>query len=343
VYVYTLPSANGAPAKDVMQGLYRRWRMRDRELCDGMATIFLFAREREARVMLGQGAPTRLKEALPDFDGELSTVFREDPGPPNEAALLSVIASIRKAIEGPTTWLDSPPGPSDPGPLCGFPKLETELMVSLAVSAASRETGHEIVFAINPPKGMDSSEQRSAKLVAAWPEKTVFIVIREPAGGGRVGLYPAASLKTLFSEESAEIIQEKVFQAMQLGSSDARFTAALVRAADEIRDAMKGHPPQRFDARRHPWEAFSGGPDEELVPLPLFLGVIGVVLTALFFSIRFVIRNPRAVAVAIALGLVEGLIGGVLEGVGGGGSGSSGGGFSGGGGSSGGGGASGSW
>ena len=156
----------------------------------------------------------------------------------------------------------------------------------------------------------------------------------------RVGLHPGASVGNLIPDESATIIQEKVFQAV----NTQRFTEALVRAAGEIASALKGRPPQRFDPRRHPWQALSGGPDEELIPLPVVLGGIAVILTLAFFGIRAFLRDPVAVSTGLALGLLEGLIGGAIDSIGGGGGGGGGGsGFSGGGGSFGGGGSSGSW
>jgi uncharacterized protein len=324
-----------------MQGLYRRWRMRERESGDGLATIFLFGEERTARVILGQGAPSRLDEAMPDIGQELSAVFPKGVEPPDAAAVVRVIDRIDTGLAGEATWLDAPPIPPDPGPVFGRTGLDPakESLVAGAVAAASRETGHEIVFAIDPPKGFDTSEQRSKKLITAWPEKTVLVVFTE-YGQVRVGLHPAASVGNVVSDESAAIIQEKVFQAV----NSQRFTEALVRAAGEIAGALKGRPPQRFDPRRHPWQALSGGPDEELIPLPVVLGGIALILTLVFFGIRAFLRDPVAVSKGLALGLLEGLIGGALEAVvGGGGGGSGGGGFSGGGGSFGGGGSSGSW
>jgi uncharacterized protein len=339
VYVFTLKSANGLPAADAMQGLYRRWRMRERESGDGLATIFLFGEERVARVLLGQGAPPRLDAAMPDIGRALSTVFPKGAQPPDAAAVIQVVDAIDAGLKGDVTWLDAPPIPPDPGPVFGLTGLDPakESLVAGAVAAASREAGREIVFAIDPPKGFDSGEERSKKLVAAWSEKTVLVVFTE-YGQVRVGLHPAASVGDVVSDESATIIQEKVFQAV----NSQRFTEALVRAASEIAGALKGRPPRRFDPRRHPWQALSGGPDEELIPLPVVLGGIAVLLTLVFFGIRAFLRNPVAVSKGVALGLLEGLIGGAIDSIGGGGGGG-GGGFSGGGGSFGGGGSSGSW
>lgn len=342
IYVYTLKSANGLPVTEAMQELYRRWRMRERESGDGLATIFLFGEERAARVMLGQGAPPRLDEALPKIGRELSAIFPEGALPPDAAAVLRVVDRIDAGLKGDVTWLDAPPIPPDPGPVFGHTSLDPakESVVAGAVAAASRETGHEIVFAIDPPKGFDSSEQRSKKLVAAWPEKTLLVVFAE-YGQVRVGLHPAASVGNLVSDETETIIQEKVFRAV----NGQRFAEALVRAASEIAGALKGRPPQRFDPRRHPWQALSGGPDEELIPLPVVLGGIAVILTLAFFGIRAFLRNPVAVSTGLVLGLLEGLIGGALGSIGGGGGGGGrgGSGFSGGGGSFGGGGSTGSW
>jgi uncharacterized protein len=292
--------------------------------------------------MLGQGAPPRLDEALPKIGRELSAIFPEGALPPDAAAVLRVIDRIDAGLKGDVTWLDAPPIPPDPGPVFGHTSLDPakESVVAGAVAAASRESGDEIVFAIDPPKGFDSSEQRSKKLVAAWPEKTLLVVFTE-YGQVRVGLHPAASVGNLVSDETETIIQEKVFQAV----NGQRFAEALVRAASEIAGALKGRPPQRFDPRRHPWQALSGGPDEELIPLPVVLGGIAVILTLAFFGIRAFLRNPVAVSTGLVLGLLEGLIGGALGSIGGGGGGGGGGGsgFSGGGGSFGGGGSTGSW
>lgn len=340
LYVYALKSANGLPVTEAMQELYRRWRMRERESGDGLATIFLFGEERSARVMLGPGAPPRLEEAIPDIGRDLSAVFTKGVDPPDEAALLRVIDKIATALHGEVTWFGPPPIPPDPGPVFGHTSLDPakESLVAGAVAAASRETGREIVFAIDPPKGSESSERRSKELVAAWPEKTVLVVFTTEYLQVRVGLHPAASARNLISDETETIIQEKVFQAV----NGPRFAEALVRAAGEIRDAMKGHPPVRFDPRKHPWQALSGGPDEELIPLPVVLGGIAVILTLAFFGIRAFLRNPVAVSEGLALGLLEGVIGGALDSIGGGGGGG-GSGFSGGGGSFGGGGSTGSW
>ncbi|MGZ6970115.1 MAG: TPM domain-containing protein [Thermoanaerobaculia bacterium] len=339
IYVYTLKSANGFPVTEATQELYRRWRMRERESGDGLATIFLFGEERSARVMLRPAAPPRLEEAMPDIGSDLSAVFPKGAGPPDEAALLRVIDKLDTALRGDVTWLDAPPIPPDPGPVFGRTGLDPakESLVAGAVAAASRETGREIVFAIDPPKGFDSSEQRSKKLVAAWPEKTVLVVFTE-YGQVRVGLHPAASSGSLISDETETIIQEKVFQAV----NGPRFAEALVRAAGEIRDAMKGHPAVRFDPRKHPWQALSGGPDEELIPLPIVLFGILLILTLAFLGIQAFLRDPVAVSKGLALGLLEGLIGGALDSIGGGGGGG-GSAFSGGGGSFGGGGSTGSW
>lgn len=340
VYVYTLKSANGLPVADAMQDLYRRWRMRERESGDGLATIFLFGEERAARVMLGQGAPSRLDAAMPDIGRALSAVFPNGGPSPDPAAVIRVIDAIDTGLEGEATWLDAPPIPPDPGPVFGHTGLDPakESLVAGAVAAASRESGHEIVFAIDPPKGFNTAEERSRKLVAAWPEKTVLVVFTE-YGQVRVGLHTAASLGSVVSDESTAIIQEKVFRA----ANGQRFTEALVRAAGEIAGALKGRRPERFDPRRHPWQALSGGPDEELIPLPVVLGAIAVILALVFFGIRAFLRDPVAVSKGLALGLLEGLIGGALDSIGGGGGGGGGGGFSGGGGSFGGGGSSGSW
>jgi uncharacterized membrane protein YgcG len=87
IYVYALKSAKGLPVTDAMQELYHRWRMRERESGDGLATIFLFGEERSARVMLRPAASPRLEEAMSDIGRDLSAVFPKGVEPPDEATL----------------------------------------------------------------------------------------------------------------------------------------------------------------------------------------------------------------------------------------------------------------
>src|SRR5664279_1631232 len=124
VYVFTQKSANGLPVADAMQELYRHWRMRERESGDGLATIFLFGEERTARVMLGQGAPPRLDEAMPDIGRALSAVFPKGALPPDAAAVIRVVDAIDMGLKGEATWLDAPPIPPDPGPVFGCTGLD---------------------------------------------------------------------------------------------------------------------------------------------------------------------------------------------------------------------------
>ena len=120
VYVYTLRSSNGSPPSAAAQELYRRWKMKDREITDGLATIFVFWDEKKALVMLGQGAPPTTEAALADLSPALAAVFGDDP----EGALARIVDRIGDSLSraDSTSWLDSPPVPAEPsGPVHGNP------------------------------------------------------------------------------------------------------------------------------------------------------------------------------------------------------------------------------
>jgi uncharacterized membrane protein YgcG len=336
VYVYTLRSANGAPVADAMQELYRRWKMRDREMYDGLATVFLFGEERQARVMLGQGAPPGLETAMPDIGRDLSAVLSQGLEPPNEAALLRVIDKIQEGLRGPTTWLDSPPVPDDPGgSLYGNPWFEEAQLRSLveALERASKASPHPIVLVLNPAKGLDTPLERTNKLEKAWPGRILLGVFTQDWS---VTMAIPDDVKDLFSDQEKRRIGSEVDRAMTRGT----LVRTLSRVTGEMGAIASGHPPPRWVEWKHPFQALAGGQDD--VPLPPLVA-LGIGIAALALALWFLyalVTNPKLVLTVIAIDLVEGLIGGALDSVGGGGGG---GGFSGGGGSFGGGGSTGSW
>ncbi len=337
IYVYTLRSANGMPVTDAMQELYRRWKMRDREMYDGLATIFLLGEERQARVMLGQGAPPGLEGAMPGIGGDLSAVLAPGAAPPDEAALLRVIGRIQESLRGPTTWLDSPPVPEDPGgSVYGNPTFEEAQLRALveAVERASRISPHPVVLVFNPAKGMDTPLERANKLEKAWPGRILLAVFTQEAS---VIVAIPDDVKDRFTDEQKRRIGYEVDRAMTRGT----LVRTLARVTGEMGAIAAGHAPTRWVEWKHPFQALAGGQDEAPLPPPLALGIGIAALSLALWVFYSLVTNPKIVLTVIAIDLVDGLIGGALDGVGAGGGGGSG--FSGGGGSSGGGGATGSW
>jgi uncharacterized membrane protein YgcG len=330
LYVYTLRSTNGPTAAAAMQELYRRWKMRDRELYDGLATIFVFWDERKALVMLGQGAPTRTEEALQDLSSDLAAIFGPDP----EAAIGHVIDRIGASLAGDTaSWVDSPPVPAEPsGPVHGNPAFADESETRALEEAVRRASTpeHPIVLVLNPAKGPDAPEQRAGKLEEAWPGRILLFAFRPEWA---VSLAVPNALKDRFPEEQRQRILREVRAAM----ANATYSRTLARTVGEIALLAEGKAPPRWVAWQHPLKTLGGGEDED--PAPAVLGVgIGIVLLVLFLWFLYTLAtNPMAIVGLLVQGAVEGLIGGLFGGGGGGG------GFSGGGGSFGGGGASGSW
>ena len=331
VYVYTLRSANGAPAAAAAQELYRRWRMRDRELYDGLATIFVFRDEGRALVLLGQGAPARTEEALRDLPADLAGIFGSDP----ESALLRVIDRIGASLEGDTSsWIDSPPVPAEPsGPVHGNPPFADPLETRAVEDAVRRAStpSHPVTLVLNPAKGMDALGRRAEKLAEAWPGR-ILLVASSPDLDATL-LVPAA-LAGRFPEDQRERIRREVRAAM----TSATYSRTLVRLVGEIALLAEGRVPAPWVAWKHPLKTLGGGQDEDAAPLPLGIGIGAVLVLLVLWLLDTLVKNPRAVVAFVAEEAVEGLIGGVFGGGGGGG-----GGFSGGGGSFGGGGASGSW
>jgi uncharacterized membrane protein YgcG len=330
VYVYTLSTTHGRPATSVAQELYRLWKMRDRELWNGLATIFIFSAEREARLILGQGAPPGIEESLTGVEGDLRAIFTEGP----EAPILRVIDRIEAGLAGSTTWLDSPPIPADPGgPVYGnspFEEPETRALAA-AVERASKTSPAPIVLVLNPAKGMDSSPDRAGKLEAAWPGKLFLAVFTSDF---TVALSIPDSLKDRFPEAEKERISREATRAL----ANRTLPRTLSRLVGEIGAIAEGHLPPAWIGWKHPFQALAGGEDEEpMEPIAAF-GISIVALLLLVWFLHLLITNPLAVVAFVAEGVVEGLIGGAFGGGSGGG-----GGFSGGGGSFGGGGASGSW
>ncbi|MFI5120155.1 MAG: TPM domain-containing protein [Thermoanaerobaculia bacterium] len=337
VYVYTLRSVNGVPVTDAMQELYRRWKMRDREMYDGLATVFLFGAERQARVMLGQGAPPGLEGAMPDIGRDLSAVLAPGSEPPNEAALLRVIDRIQEGLRGPTTWLDSPPIPDDPGgSVYGNPPFEETQARSLveAVERASKASPHPVVLVFNPAKGLNTPLERTNKLEKAWPSRILLGVFTQEMS---VTMAIPDDVKDRFTDEEKRRIGNEVDRAMTKGT----LVRTLARVTGEMGAIAAGHPPAPWIAWKHPFQTLAGGQDETPLPPPLALGIGIAALALAFWFLYALVTNPKVVITVIAIDLVEGLIGGALDSIGGGGGG--GGGFSGGGGSFGGGGSTGSW
>lgn len=337
VYVYTLRSANGVPVTDAMQELYRRWKMRDREMYDGLATVFLFGAERQARVMLGQGAPPGLEGAMPEIGSDLSAVIAQGSEPPNEAALLRVIDRIQEGLRGPTTWLDSPPVPDDPGgSVYGNPPFEEAQARALveAVERASKTSPHPVVLVFNPAKGLNTPLERMSKLEKAWPGRILLGVFTQEMS---VIVSIPDDVKDRFTDEEKRRIGNEVDRAMTRGT----LFRTLSRVTGEMGAIASGHPPPRWVEWKHPFQTLAGGQDDVPLPPPLALGIGIVALALASWFLYALVTNPKVVLTVIAIDLVEGLIGGALDGIGGGGGG--GGGFSGGGGSFGGGGSTGSW
>jgi uncharacterized membrane protein YgcG len=334
VYVYTLKSAGGAPLPAAVQELYRRWKMKDREVYDGLATVFVFTGERKALVMLGQGAPVSTEAVLDGFSPDLEAVFGPDP----EGALSRVIDRIGESLSGAdsTSWLDSPPVPAEPGgPVYGNPDFADESATRTLEDAVRRASTpeHPIVLVLNPARGMDSPEQRVEKLAAAWKGRIILATFRSDFSAL---LAVPDDLKDRFPEDERDRLRSQVQKAM----TNQSYPTTLARAVGEIGMLADGKTPPPWVAWKHPLKTIGGGQDEE--PAPLILGVvIGLVLLfVVSFFLYMLVTNPKAVLLWIGVNLAEAVIGGLFSG--GGGSSSSGG-FSGGGGSFGGGGASGSW
>jgi len=333
LYVYTLRSANGPSAAAAMQELYRRWKMRDRELYDGLATIFVFWNEKKALVMLGQGAPARTEEALADLAPDLAAIFGGDP----EGAIARVIDRIGASLAGDTaSWIDAPPVPVDPGgALYGNPDFADEAETRALEAAARRASSpeHPIALVLNPAKGLDSPERRVEKLAAAWPDRILLVAFRSDFAAS---LAVPDTLKERFPEEQRQRLIHEVRTAM----TNATYSRTLARAVDEIALLAEGKTPPPWVAWKHPLKTIGGGQDEDPAPLALGLGIALVLIFLVSFFLYMLVTNPKGVLLWIGVNLAEAVIGGLFSG--GGGS-SSGGGFSGGGGSFGGGGASGSW
>ena len=334
VYVYTLKSANGAPPPSAAQELYRRWKMKDREVYDGLATVFAFTDEKKALVLLGQGAPATTEAALEGLGPDLEAVF----GPDAEGALSRVIDRIGESLSGAesTSWLDSPPVPAEPGgPVYGNPDFADASATPALEEAVRRASapGRPIVLVLNPAKGMDSPQQRVAKLAAAWPDRIILAAFRSDFSAQ---IAVPEGLKDLFPDDQRNRLRAEVQKAM----TNATYPRTLARAVAELGMLAGGKTPPPWVEWEHPLKTIGGGQDED--PAPLVLGVvIGLVLLFLVsFFLYMLVTDPKAVLLWIGVNLAEAVIGGLF---GGGGGGGSGGGFSGGGGSFGGGGASGSW
>jgi uncharacterized membrane protein YgcG len=333
VYVYTLRSAAGARPADAMQELYRRWKMRDRELYDGLATIFVFRDERQALVMLGQGAPARTEDALAGLSPELAAIFGDDP----EGAISRVLERIGASLAGDTaSWIDAPDVPVDPGgPLWGNPGFadasETRALEEAVRRASTPE--HPIVLVLNPAKGLDSPDRRVERLERAWPGRILLVAFRSDFAAS---LAVPDALRDRFPEEQRQRLVREVKAAM----TKASYSRTLARAVGEIAMLAEGKTPPPWVAWKHPLKTLGGGQDEDAAPLPLGIGIGLVLVFLVSLFLYMLVTNPKAVLLWIGVNLAEAVIGGLF---GGGGSRTSGGGFSGGGGSFGGGGASGSW
>ena len=334
VYVYTLRSTNGPSATAAAQELYRRWKMKDREVYDGLATIFAFRDEKKALVLLGHGAPASIDAALADAPPDLEAIFGPDP----EIALARVIDRIGKGLSAAesTSWLDSPPVPAEPsGPIYGNPDFADESATRTLEEAVRRASTpeHPIVLVLNPAKGMDSPQKRVEKLAAAWPGRIILAAFRSDFSAL---LAVPDDLKDRFPQDQRDRLRSQVQKAM----TNYYYPRTLARVVGEIGMLAGGKTPPPWVEWQHPLKTIGGGQDEDAAPLALGV-VIGLVLLFLVsFFLYMLVTNPKAVLLWIGVNLAEAVIGGLF---GGGGNSSSSGGFSGGGGSFGGGGASGSW
>ncbi len=332
LYVYTLRSANGSAAA-AAQELYRRWKMRDRELYDGLATIFVFWNEKKALVMLGQGAPARTEEALADLSPDLAAIFGADP----EGAISRVIDRIGASLAGDTaSWIDAPDVPLDPGgPLYGNPDFADEAETRALEAAVRRAStpDHPIVLVLNPAKGLDSPQRRAERLEKAWPGRILLVAFRSDFAAS---LAVPDALRDRFPDEQRQRLLREVRAAM----TNATYSRTLARAVGEIGMLADGKTPPPWVAWKHPLKTIGGGQDEDPAPLALGIGIGAVLLFLVSFFLYMLVTNPKGVLLWIGVNLAEAVIGGLFSG---GGSSSGGGGFSGGGGSFGGGGASGSW
>ncbi len=288
VYVYTLPGADGRPLEEVMQELYRRWKMRDREVGDGLATIFVFGNEHEARVFLGPGAPPGFEEAAAGVGDDLAAIFREAPEP----GLVRVVDRIDRALSGlPKTYLDSPPVPADPGaPVYGNPPFgESDVRaLSEAVERASREAGNPIVLVLNPAKGFDSVAQRMEKLAAAWPGRTILGVF---SGERAAAFHAADSVSGRFSDADRRRIETEIARALTRPT----LVKTLTRLVGEIAAISTGRPPAPWSAWKHPYRVLAGGQDAEPFPVAVDVGITVVALALATLGLRALIRSRKAV------------------------------------------------
>ena len=289
VYVYLLPGADGRPPGDVTQEFYRRWKMRDRELGDGLATIFVFEKEHEARLFLGQGAPPGFESAVAGVGDDLLAVFREAPEP----GLVKVVDRIDRALSGlPKTYQASPPVPAEPeGPVCGsLPYVEADLRaLSEAVERASREAGHPIVLVLNPAKGLESPVERMEKLAAAWPDRTLVGVFTNERAAL---LHPADAVKERFSDADRRRI------AAEIGRSLNRPTRArtLTRVVGEIGAISAGRPPAPWVAWKHPFRTLAGGQDADPFPAAVEFGIAAAALVLAALGLNLLLKRRKAVA-----------------------------------------------
>ncbi len=334
LYIYTLRSANGPSAAAAMQELYRRWKMRDRELYDGLATVFVFRDEKKALVMLGQGAPATSETALADLSPDLAAVF----GPEPEGALARIVDRIGESLSraDSTSWLDSPPVPAEPsGPVHGNPQFADEAETRALEDAVRRAStpDHPVVLVLNPAKGLDSPAQRADKLEKAWPGRILLVAFRPDSA---VSLAVPAAFADRFPEEQ----RRRILHEVQAAMTNASYPRTLARVVGEIGSLAEGKTPPPWVPWKHPLKTIGGGQDEDPAPLALGIGIGVVLLFLVSWFLYMLFTNPKAVLLWIGVNLAEAVIGGLF---GGGGDSGSGGGFSGGGGSFGGGGASGSW
>ncbi len=334
IYAYTLRSANGAAPAEAAQELYRRWKMKDRELYDGLATIFVFWEEKKALVMLGQGAPESTEEALGEISADLSAVFGDDPEGALGRVLDRIGASLEKAPS--TSWLDSPPVPEKPsGPLHGNPHLAIPGEVAMLEEAARKADTpeHPFTLVMDPAKGLDSAEQRAAKLAAAWPERIVLVASRSD-------FFASLAVPSALAGKFPEDQRQRIVREIRAAATNATYATTLARVVSEVASLAEGKAPAPWVAWKHPLKFLGGGQDETPVPLVVGIAVALAALGALGWFLYALWTDPKSVLLGIAGAVLQGVIGGAFSG---GSRGSSGGGYSGGGGSFGGGGASGSW
>ncbi|HQR44809.1 MAG TPA: TPM domain-containing protein [Thermoanaerobaculia bacterium] len=311
LYLYTLKDAAGAPPQAAAQELYRRWRMRDRELYDGLATIFVFSAERKALVMLGQGAPPPMEAALDGVAPDLEALFGPDPAGALSRVVDRIGAGLRQAET--TSWLDPPPVPAEPsGPLHGNPPFSDD-----GVTGALEETvrkistaEHPIVLVLNPAKGMDSPAERAEKLAAAWPDRILLVCFSSDFSAF---LFVPEPLRERFPEEQRRRLVREVGNA----TTNRTFPRTLTRVLGEVATLAEGRTPEPWVEWKHPLHTLGGGQDGDPAPPAVGFAVAAGLLGVVGWLLYTLVTRPKVILALLVQGAIQGLIGGVFGGAGG--------------------------